>query len=327
MKASLPTIYLKLSWLWYLPALFIDLIICYPLLRWTIRRSKRIPFDGLVDTGIVLLQIATLCLWATINFYLVPTYDYNTLLLIPAICVLGVVFFCFYTFQLAINTQNGHHFALLIKLIGPIGSVCLNMYKVQTKDMNLYHIFLMICYDAIFFSQGCVDMCYWRRMVKARREWGDTMLAPVSVIFFIFMYAITSPMNYSNMGHLFFYPLYSDYWLQCLYTSGTWIWVYSIIWVMAWIANDKFNDTIFNYVVGSSMFAYLSHYFYILLISVLVVRPYKMKFVPACALMFFGCQLMIFLTYVPLNFLYELIIPPKQTKKMELNQDDSEAQA
>ena len=55
MKAALPTIYLKLSWLWYLPALFIDFIICYPLLRWTVRRSKEIPFDGLVDTGIILL--------------------------------------------------------------------------------------------------------------------------------------------------------------------------------------------------------------------------------------------------------------------------------
>lgn len=152
MKASLPTIYLKLSWLWYLPALFIDFVICYPLLRWTIRRSKGIPFDGLTDMGIILLQIATLCLWAATNFYLVPTYNYNVLLLIPAICVLATVFFCFYTFQLAINTPHGHHFAMLIKLIGPIGSICLNLYKTQTKDMNLYHIFLMINYDAIFFS-------------------------------------------------------------------------------------------------------------------------------------------------------------------------------
>jgi fucose 4-O-acetylase-like acetyltransferase len=54
MKKMLPGIHLKLSWLWYLPALFIDCILTYPLLRWSIRRSKRIPFDPLVDTGIVL---------------------------------------------------------------------------------------------------------------------------------------------------------------------------------------------------------------------------------------------------------------------------------
>ncbi len=41
--------------------------------------------------------------------------------------------------------------------------------------------------------------------------------------------------------------------------------------------------------------------------------------------MFFGCQLMIFLTYVPLNFLYELAVPRKETKKMDLTLDDMEA--
>lgn len=130
MKASLPTIYLKLSWLWYLPALFIDFIICYPLLRWSVRRSKGIPFDSLTDTGIILLQMATLALWASVNYYLVPTYGYNLKLLIPAIGILSAVFFCFYSLQLTINVNNGHHMAILIKLIGPIGSILMNMYKV-----------------------------------------------------------------------------------------------------------------------------------------------------------------------------------------------------
>jgi hypothetical protein len=33
---------------------------------------------------------------------------------------------------------------------------------------------------------------------------------------------------------------------------------------------------------------------------------------------------MIFLTYVPLNFLYELAFPPKETKKMDLQKDDEQ---
>ena len=37
--------------------------------------------------------------------------------------------------------------------------------------------------------------------------------------------------------------------------------------------------------------------------------------------MIFGCHLCIFLTYVPLNFLYELIVPPKEYKKKELSPD------
>ena len=95
-------------------------------------------------------------------------------------------------------------------------------------------------------------------------------------------------MNYSAMGHLFFYPLYGTFGLQCLYTTGTWIWLTTIIWIMAHIANKKFNETIYNYVSGSSLYAYVSHYFFILLISVLVVRPYKISFLNALFLMFFG---------------------------------------
>jgi len=37
---TLPTVHMKLSWLWYLPALFIDFVLTYPLLRWSIRRSR-----------------------------------------------------------------------------------------------------------------------------------------------------------------------------------------------------------------------------------------------------------------------------------------------
>jgi hypothetical protein len=97
MKGTLPTIYLKLSWLWYLPALFIDLIICYPLLRWTIRRSRGIPLDPLVDAGIVLLQIVTLMVWAIPNYFLITTYDYNTKYSLPAVYTLACIFTAFYT--------------------------------------------------------------------------------------------------------------------------------------------------------------------------------------------------------------------------------------
>jgi len=97
MKGTLPTIYLKLSWLWYLPALFIDLIICYPLLRWTIRRSRGIPFDPMIDLGIITLQIITLVLWAVPNYLLITTDNYNTRYSIPAIITLFWIMFAFYT--------------------------------------------------------------------------------------------------------------------------------------------------------------------------------------------------------------------------------------
>lgn len=317
MRGTLPTIYLKLSWLWYLPALFIDLVICYPLLRWSIRRSRGIPFDPLVDLGIITLQIVTLVAWAVPNYLLITTDDYNMKYSIPAIITLSWVFFAFYTLQLLAARPNGHHFAVWLKLIGPIGAICMNMWKVQTKNMNLYHIFLMINYDAMFFSQGVVDQCYWKKMIQNRKELGNTVLAPISIVGFIFAYALFSPMNFSKIGHLFFYPLYETYWLQCMYTSGTWLWVYAIIWTMAAVANDKFNETVFNYINGSSMYAYLSHYFFIVLIGLFIIRPYHIDFFPGVLLMFFGTQLCIFLTYVPLNYLYGLVVPEKEYKKQE----------
>ena len=130
MQKTLPTIHLKLSWLWYLPALFIDCILTYPLLRWTIRRSKRIPFDPLVDTGIVLHQIITLGIWCLPCYYLVTKDRYGEIYLVPSIITLGAIMFCFYTFQLAIATKGGHHYAMYIKLVVPLGSIALNYFKV-----------------------------------------------------------------------------------------------------------------------------------------------------------------------------------------------------
>jgi len=164
-------------------------------------------------------------------------------------------------------------------------------------------------------------------MLKVRGELGDTALAPVVVVFAVLTYSITSPTVYSNMGHLFFYPLYSTYGLQCLYTTGTWCWMYFIIWMMAKIGNDKFNDTIYNYVCGASLYAYVSHYFFILILSVMIVRPYKITFIPALFIMLSGTFLLIFLTYWPLNFLYESISPPRETKKMEVDGKTPEIEA
>ena len=131
MQKTLPTVHLKLSWLWYLPALFIDCMLTYPLLRWSIRRSKGIPYDPVVDAGIVLHQIILLGIWMIPNYYLVTKDNYNTEYLIPSIICLGCVMFCFFTFQLAINRPGGHHYALWIKFVGPLGSIAMNMFKTQ----------------------------------------------------------------------------------------------------------------------------------------------------------------------------------------------------
>lgn len=102
MAKTLPTVHLKLSWLWYLPALFIDFMLCYPLLRWTVRRSKRIPFDPIVDISIILHQLLVLGLWAVICYYLVTQDYYGRDKLCPAVLTLLVVFTAFYSLQVLI---------------------------------------------------------------------------------------------------------------------------------------------------------------------------------------------------------------------------------
>jgi len=159
-------------------------------------------------------------------------------------------------------------------------------------------------------------------MLKIRGELADTVWAPIMIALGLLLYAITSPMNYGGLGQLFFYPLYDDYTLQCLYTTGTWLWVYSLIWIAAICCNDKFNPTFYKYFTGASLYAYLSHYFFIILIAYLIVRPYKFTFIAAFFTMYFGTFFLIFITYWPLNALYECISPPKETKKMDLAPDD-----
>lgn len=161
-------------------------------------------------------------------------------------------------------------------------------------------------------------------MLRIRKELGDTVWAPLMIGLGLFLYALCSPMNYGGLGQLFFYPLYEDYTLQCLYTTGTWVFVFSIVWIMALIGNDKFNETFYKYFTGAALYAYLSHYFWIILLSVLIVRPYKMNFPEAFCVMFFGTFVLIFITYWPLNWLYELVFPPKETKAMDLAPDGEE---
>jgi hypothetical protein len=93
---TLPKIFSKLSWLWYLPALFIDCILTYPLLAWSIRRAKKIPFNARDDGNIVFLQLAILAIWCYPCFYLDTSYNYGTRYLLPSILTLAIFMFLFY---------------------------------------------------------------------------------------------------------------------------------------------------------------------------------------------------------------------------------------
>ena len=312
---TLPTIGSKLSWLWYLPALFIDCMLTYPLLAWTVRRSRKIPFDQRDDGNIVFLQLTIFVIWCYPCFYMDTGNNYGIRYLLPSNLTLACIIFFFYTFQLLIYTEGGDKYALLIKIIGPLGSMALNYWKDQAPNQPLHHVLMMINYDAIFFSQGCVDQLYFKAMMRQRNKASKTVWAPLCVLFAILLYALSSPTVYSQTGFLFFYPLYSDYTIQCLYTTGTWMWIYITAWLMQYVANKKFNETAYKFLAGSSLYAYLSHYFFIILIAVGIVRPYKIEFIPALFLEVFATNACILISYSILNFFYELVMPSKSKDK------------
>ena len=301
--------------MWYLPALFIDCIITYPLVAWSIRRSRKIPFDARDDGNIVFLQIAIFVVWLYPAVYMDTGNGYGLRYLLPSTLTLAAIMFVFYIAQLSIYTENGDKYAMMIKLVGITGSICLNWWKDQAPNQPLHHVLMMINYDAVFFSQGCIDQCYFKPMMRTRNRIGKTAWAPIAVVFFIFLYALTTPSNYTQTGFLFFYPLYSDYAIQCLYTTGTWIWIYLMTWLMHYAANKKFNEYGYKLLAGSSLYAYLSHYFFIIVINVGIVRPYKLDFLPALAINLILTNAIILVSYMILNFFYELAFPPKSAEQ------------
>lgn len=68
-------------------------------------------------------------MWLFPCFYLDTDKNYGVYYLLPSTLTLMCIFVFFYTVQLAIHTENGEKYAMWIKIIGPIGSCCLNLWK------------------------------------------------------------------------------------------------------------------------------------------------------------------------------------------------------
>jgi len=297
-------------------------VLTYPLVAWTVRRSRKIPFNQRDDGNIILLQLALFVIWLFPAFYLDTKKDFGTRYLLPSTLTLMCIMFLFYTFQLLIHTENGDKYAMWMKAIGPCGAIALNYWKTQEPNMQLHHLLMMVNYDAVFFSQGCCDQLYFKQMMRTRNKMGKMTWAPITVLAAILLYALSSPQNYTQVGFLFFYPLYNDYTIQCLYTTGTYMWLYFVTWTMHHIANKKFNDNVYKYVAGSALYAYVSHYFFIVLWAVFIIRPYQISFIPALFIDFFLTDAVIIATYVFFVFIWELIFPPKA--KEEAKEEDQQ---
>lgn len=84
--------------------------------------------------------------------------------------------------------------------------------------------------------------------------------------------AYTNPTVTEREGDIFYYPLYEPTWLQDNYVLGTFMWVYVYSWMAIAYLNKEFDKGYYKFINGSSMWAYISHYVWIVIICELFIR-------------------------------------------------------
>ena len=77
---------------------------------------------------------------------------------------------------------------------------------------------------------------------------------------------------------------------------GTWFWLYCVVLVCQHLLNSKFNKRWYNLIIGSSMYIYVSHYFWIVLVANMFLKAKLNQWWNAFLLIFFA-ELFMFLTY------------------------------
>ena len=159
-----------------------------------------------------------------------------------------------------------------------------------------------IHYFSIMFGQGMMDQFYLDGAMKHREELSKTILAPLSIGLWYVLYSFTSPTNHSDTGFLFYYPIYFKFAYQSLYTAGTWQWVYTLVWAMREYGNEQYHEAAYDLVVGSSMWAYISHYIFVVLSANYFVRPLALSYESAVVSNLTLTWIGIFTTYFILTY-------------------------
>lgn len=149
----------------------------------------------------------------------------------------------------------------------------------------------MINYDLMFMCQGLLDQTYMKMQIKSRAEWAQTVLAPACLIIYSLVISITSPSVTKGADYLFFYPLYEPKWLMNTYTIGSYFNVFFLSWWCKDNANLIYSQYWYDMVVGTSTWAYLSHYLWLVVTVYFLTRPFEFGFVSSI-LTIWSCTLL-----------------------------------
>ena len=170
----------------------------------------------------------------------------------------------------------------------------------------MYRFVSQLNYDLIFMAQGIVDQIYWKEMTKSRQELSQTMWSIAMVFGFWFMHSMTSPTNVTDQGYLFFYPIYPVTTLQSLHTTGTFMWLYIVNWQMEMTANSKFSEYWYDLIIGSSLYLYITHYFWLAIICKLITWNCNFSFTGNVFFNLILTEIVVVLTYLGLKKLIKL---------------------
>ena len=252
-----------------------------------------------------------LTLWAIPCTY-IPVDNMGPKSLLPMIFTLTFFYGIHYSAQLLFKLEDGHKYGLIIKATGPIAAFCLNYWRDGANQDTLYGLLAMVNYDLLFMAQGAIDKIYSKELQKCYDECSKTILMPLNFMLFGLNLAMCSPTIYHNEGFLFYYPLYTPTWAQCLHSFGSFYYTYFLTWYMKLISNEKFNNKIYDVVVGGSMTAYITHYFWIVVCVNKIVLANKLDFTAGVFVTYVGTEICILLFHFFLEFITSLI---KKKKK------------
>lgn len=101
----------------------------------------------------------------------------------------------------------------------------------------------------------------------------QTAIYPVFVVFSVMIYGANIPGNFTNVGFMFFYPIYGTVTMLTLFTTGTWQVIYMLEWLMRKESDKMYNEKVFKFFTEGSLLVYLCHDLWITVIATFVIYP------------------------------------------------------
>lgn len=100
-----------------------------------------------------------------------------------------------------------------------------------------------------------------------------------------------------------------------MYTVGGYFWIYVYVFLAVHFTNREFSKVQFKFFSGVSMYAYICHYMWIVIIAHFVIIPCKFSFGVSTLILIVGTTTGICTSYIGLTSLTKFLCPPKKKRE------------